>query len=218
MATMTVRVRQRRSAARRLFVAALTIPLAVLGVLAAVGHFATEPYNPGFDAHPVITKLHVVLGGIYLALGTVQFSGRVRRRALPYHRWAGRLLVTLGVLVGTSALFLGLVVPYGGNPERVVIALFGGFFLAALATGFVRVRQGRIVLHREWMMRAFAIGLSIATMRLIFLPVVVIIGDPTLDQIMFWSVTAFTVAFASHLAVVELIIRADRRRSAVQGS
>ena len=36
-----------------------------------------------------------------------------------------------------------------------------------LATGYVRIRQGRIAQHREWMIRTFAIGLGISTFRVI---------------------------------------------------
>jgi uncharacterized membrane protein len=185
--------------------------LALLGVLAAAAHFTAEPYNPGFVEHPVITKLHVVLGGLYLAVAPFQFSRRVRSRAIGYHRAAGRALVAAGVLVGLSALFLGLVVPFSGDPERVVIGLFGGYFLVCLITGFVRVRQGRISEHREWMMRAFAVALSIATMRLIFIPALLILGEPTDQQAAFWSVASFAMAFTVHATTAEMVIWSGRR-------
>lgn len=144
--------------------------LALLGVGASATHYLQEPYNPGFLRFPTIVALHVVLGGIYLALAPFQFVKRIRSRHLSYHRRMGRLLVAVGLVVGVTALFLGLVIPFSGWPERVVIGLFGGLFLVALLKGFLHVRAGRVALHREWMIRAFAIGLSIATMRLIFIP------------------------------------------------
>jgi uncharacterized membrane protein len=191
------------------------VTLAVLGILAAAWHFHADPYNPGFVDHPVITKAHVVLGACYLALAPLQFVKRIRARAISYHRWAGRTLVSMGALVGFSALFLGLVVPFSGNPERVVIAVFGTMFLLFLLLGLVRVRQGRIAQHREWMLRAFAIGLSIATMRLIFLPSLLIVGDPTDQQIAWLSVGSFSAAFVIHVSAAELWIRSTRagRRS-----
>jgi uncharacterized membrane protein len=80
------------------------------------------------------------------------------------------MVVAIGLVVGGTALFMGLVIPFSGWPERVVIGFFGGLFLVALVKGFSHVRAGRVALHREWMIRAFAVGLSIATMRLIFMP------------------------------------------------
>jgi hypothetical protein len=184
--------------------------LAAFGVAAAVGHFLVEPYNPGFAGYPHVTWTHVVLGAVYLTFAPVQLIGRIRARAIGYHRWAGRLLVPIGVLVGLSALFLGLVVPFSGHPERIVIGIFGGFFLISLMLGYVRVTQGRIGEHREWMLRALAIGLSVATMRALFIPALMIAGNPSSDQIAMLSVGSFTVAFLLHAAAAEWWIRWTR--------
>src|SRR5215213_8502261 len=144
--------------------------LALIGVGASVAHYLQEPYNPGFLDFPTIVAVHVVLGGLYLTLAPFQFVRRIRSRHLAYHRRVGRLLVSIGLVVGATALFMGLVIPFSGWGERVIIGLFGTAFLVALSMGFLHVRAGRVALHREWMMRAFAVGLSIATQRLIFFP------------------------------------------------
>jgi uncharacterized membrane protein len=185
--------------------------LALLGIGASIFHYLEDPYNPGFLEFPMITAFHVILGGIYLALAPFQFVQRIRTRWLDYHRWAGRLLVAIGLVIGVTALFMGFVFPFSGWPESVVIGLFGGLYLVALVLGFVHVRAGRIRLHREWMMRAFAIGLSIATMRIFFIPALIVIGNPTDEQIAFLSVTSFTLAFILHTGVTELWIRHTRR-------
>ena len=184
--------------------------LALLGVGASATHYLQEPYNPGFLRYPTIVAMHVVLGGVYLALAPFQFVGRIRSRHLAYHRRVGRLLVAIGLVVGVTALFLGLVVPFSGWPERVVIGLFGSLFLFALVKGFVHVRAGRVASHREWMIRAFAIGLSVASMRLIFIPALIEAADPTDAQIAALSVASFAAAFVLHASVAELWIRATR--------
>jgi uncharacterized membrane protein len=144
--------------------------LALVGIAASATHYFWEPYNPAFLDFPIVTALHVVLGGIYLILAPLQFVSRIRSRHLAYHRRVGRLLVAIGLMVGATALFMGLVIPFFGWGERVIIGLFGTVFHVALTTGFLHVRAGRVALHREWMMRAFAVGLSIATQRLNFFP------------------------------------------------
>lgn len=188
----------------------MVVGLAAFGVAAAVVHYLVEPYNSGFTEHPLITGIHVVLGALYLTFAPVQLIRRIRVRAIGYHRWAGRFLVPIGVLVGLAALFLGLVVPFSGHLERIVIGVFGGLFLISLVLGYVRVRQGRIGKHREWMLRAFAIGLSVATMRALFIPALAIAGNPSNDQIALLSVGAFTVAFLLHGAAAEWWIRRTR--------
>jgi uncharacterized membrane protein len=185
--------------------------LTFVGVGASVTHYLQEPYNPGFLRFPTITALHVVLGGFYLALAPFQFVRIVRSRHLRFHRWAGRMLVTVGMVVGVTALFMGFVIPFSGWGERVIIGLFGGLFLVALVKGFLHVRAGRVALHREWMIRAFTIGLSIATMRLIFVPALIIVATPTDAQIAVLSNASFAAAFVLHTSVAELWIRATRR-------
>jgi uncharacterized membrane protein len=186
--------------------------LALVGVGASATHYLQEPYNPGFLQFPTIVVLHVVLGGVYLALAPFQFVGRIRSQHLGYHRRAGRLLVAVGLVAGVTGLFLGLVIPFSGWGERVIIGLFGSLFLFALVKGFLHARAGRVALHREWMIRAFAIGLSIATMRLIFVPALIMAS--THAQITTLAVSSFAAAFVLHAAVAELWIRATRRSGA----
>jgi uncharacterized membrane protein len=188
--------------------------LALVGVAASATHYLQEPYNPGFLRFPTVVALHVVLGGVYLALAPFQFVKRIRSRHLGYHRRAGRGLVAVGVVVGVTALFMGLVIPKGGWPERVVIGLFGTVFLVALVKGFVHVRAGRVSLHREWMIRAFAIGLAIATTRLIFFPALLFtMTDPTDRRFGTLLAVALAVAFVVHASVPEVWVRATRRRN-----
>ncbi len=187
--------------------------LAFIGVGASVTHYLQEPYNPGFLNVPVVTALHVVLGGIYLAFAPFQFVKRIRTRWLGYHRWAGRVLVTIGLVIGVTALFMGFVIPFSGLAESVVIGAFGGLFLIALVKGFLDIRAGRAEQHREWMIRAFAIGLSIATMRLIFIPALMIVGNPTDEQIATLSIVSFTAAFFLHALAAEIWIRKTRKRN-----
>jgi predicted membrane protein DUF2306 len=185
--------------------------LALVGVGASAAHYLQEPYNPGFLEFPTIVALHVVLGGLYLALAPLQFVRRIRSRHLGYHRWAGRVLVSIGLVIGATALFMGLVIPLSGWPERVVIGLFGSLFVIALLKGFVHIRARRVALHREWMIRAFAIGLSIVTQRLIFVPALLIVADPTDGQIATLSVASFAAAFVLHSSLAEVWIRFTRR-------
>lgn len=50
----------------------------------------------------------------------------------------------------------------GGANQAAATALFGTFFLFALVKGYRHARRREITLHREWMIRAFAIGLAVA--------------------------------------------------------
>ena len=187
--------------------------LALIGVGASATHYLQEPNNPGFLKFPTITALHVVLGGFYLALAPFQFVKRIRSRHLGYHRWAGRVLVAIGLVVGAAGVFMAVVIPIAGWAERVVVGSFGLLFLVALGKGFLYIRAGRVAPHREWMIRAFAIALAIATTRLIFISAMLIVGMPPDGQVATLVIVSFTAAFVVHASLAEAWVRATRRRS-----
>ena len=185
--------------------------LALSGIGGSIFFFTHEPNNQGFIDYPNITNFHVIPGAIYLALAPFQFSATLRKRSLNTHRFAGRVLSAIGLVVGATALFLGLIVPYSGVSEQLVIGFFGVLFLFSIVRGFLYIRSKEIALHREWMMRAFAIGLSIATMRLIFIPALIIVGNPTRQETEMLSIIAFTIAFVLHCSISEIWIRTTRK-------
>ena len=186
--------------------------LAFTGIGASVGYFLRESYNPGFLEYPTIVALHVVFGAVYMALAPLQFIRRIRSRHIGYHRRAGRVLVAVAMVVGLTALFMGLVIPFSRWMEGVLIVLFGSLFLFALSKGFVHVRAGRVAPHREWMIRAFAVALAIATQRLIFIPSLLVVGDPTYGQVVTLSVAAWSAALVVHSSLAEVWIRLTRKR------
>jgi hypothetical protein len=53
----------------------------------------------------------------------------------------------------------------GGANETAATTVFAVLFLFALTKALQHVRAGRVVRHREWMLRAYAIGLGVATTR-----------------------------------------------------
>ena len=196
----------------RLPLAAVIGFLAFVGVAASATYFLREPANLGFLEFPTIVAVHVVLGAVYMLFAPLQFVKRVRSRHIRYHRRMGRVLVGVGLVVGVTALFMGLVIPYSGWAESVLIGLFGSLFLFALGKGFVHVRAGRVALHREWMIRAFAIALAIATQRLIFIPSLLVVVDPTGGQIVTLSIAAWSAALVVHSSLAEVWIRLTRER------
>lgn len=188
--------------------------LALVGVAASATYFLREPANTGFLDYPTIVALHVVLGAFYLVFAPFQFVRRIRSRHPGYHRRMGRVLVALGLVVGVTALFVGLVIPFSGWMEGVLIVLFGGLFLFALVKGFVHIRAGRVARHREWMIRAFAIALAIATQRVIFVPSLFVFGvtSPTDGRVVTLSLAAWAAALVVHSSLAEVWIRLTRKR------
>jgi len=125
----------------------------------------TQALDAGFARHPVLTFVHIVPGAMLMALGPFQFVPAIRAHRLWRHRWSGRLFVAAGYLVGVSALTMSWRMSIGGANETAATTLFAIAFLFALTKAFWHIRHREIRQHREWMIRAFAIGLGVAAIR-----------------------------------------------------
>ena len=119
-----------------------------------------------FAAHPRLTLLHIIPGLLFMVLGPFQFSRAIRRKYPKWHRINGRIFVGCAYVVGVSALAMSVAMPaIGGVNQAVATTLFGILFLIALTKAFRHILRGEIQQHREWMIRAYAIGLAVATIR-----------------------------------------------------
>lgn len=121
--------------------------------------------DAGFARHPELTFIHIVPGALFMALAPLQFVPGIRARRLWQHRWSGRLLVAAGLIAGASALVMSWQMSIGGANETAATSVFATLFLFSLVKAFWHVRRREIRQHREWMLRAFAIALGIATTR-----------------------------------------------------
>lgn len=185
-----------------------TSVLALLGIVASVEHLVgADHYNPGFVENPGLMRLHVILGGVYLGLALPQFLPGMRARWPRLHRVLGRVAVASGMVAGATALVIGVAFPFSGMSETAIIVPFAAFFLASLVRGIWLAHAREFAAHREWMIRALAIGTSIATMRLIFVPALFVFGEATDERARELSSLSFAVAFFLHAAIAEWWIR-----------
>jgi hypothetical protein len=64
------------------------------------------------------------------------------------------------------AFLFGLGLPWGGSVEAVATAVFGCWFLTYLLLAVRAIRRDDVVNHRRWMIRAFAAGVAVGTIRI----------------------------------------------------
>ncbi len=124
-------------------------------------------FDATFGRHPLVARLHTIGGAVFLLFAPLQFAGPLRRRFVRMHRWSGRLLLGIGFLGAISGLYFGLLMPFTGRQESVVVTLAGGMFLFAVGSAFLAIRSGDVGLHREWMIRMFAVAIGISSIRVV---------------------------------------------------
>jgi Predicted membrane protein (DUF2306) len=163
-----------------------------------------------FARYPVLTLVHILPGLLFVVLGPLQFSSTFRKRHLQWHRRSGRVLFLCGAVIGVSALVMSFAMPaIGGVNQAAATALFGSWFLFALGKAFRHILRREIALHREWMIRAFSIGLAVATIRPIIAVFFATSPFSGLTPYEFFG-TGFWIGFVMHLIAAEVWIQWTR--------
>jgi len=181
------------------------LPLLLSGRAAEEGSFEER-----YVAHPWLAYLHIGPGVAYLLAALPQLSRRFRRRHLTVHRRLGRVVLGLGLTSGVFALTFGVPFSFGGSWQALATAVFGSWFLVALLLALRAVRSGDVRMHRRWMIRAFAVGLGVGTIR-IWVGLLVGSGLTAFESSF---APAFWLGLSMHVAAGELWLR---RRPEVTG-
>jgi len=132
--------------------------------------------NERFLAMPWPVVAHIVGAVLFALPGAFQFSARLRRRALQWHRLAGWVLVPSGFAVSLSGLWMAQFYPRVDLDgvavywERIVVGVAMTF---SLWKGVATVRRHDIAGHRAWMMRAYALAMGAGTQVFTHIPLMI---------------------------------------------
>ncbi len=170
--------------------------------------------RPGLFRKPAWGMAHYLPAIPFLALLPFQFWGGFRARHPRIHRWMGRGLVTLGVVLAVSGLAFPYAMPQRPVAERVFMTTFFIVFLFFLGQALLSARRGDFVRHREWMIRMAFTIVTPLTQRLIFPLMAATTTISSIDG--FWGLflTAAWFAWGVNIALAEwwLNLRATRPR------
>lgn len=132
----------------------------------AFPYFRFDPkFYDYFWPHRFRLLLHISGGIVALVCGTLQLWTGLRRKAMRFHRWTGR--VYLGaVAVGATGAFL---MTYYTTPRAFGVALMGLATAWLLTTGvaWAAIVRGQVQLHREWMLRSYLVTFAFVWFRFI---------------------------------------------------
>ncbi len=112
------------------------------------------------DRHLLIP--HTLCGIIALLAGPVQFSSRVRRRHLKFHRVLGRTYV-VAVFVGA---FTGIALAWG-RPGLPGTSMQAAAWIVCTTVALITARNRQIVQHRQWMIRSYAVTFTFVSSRVL---------------------------------------------------
>lgn len=115
--------------------------------------------------HYPLLVAHVFGGSVALVTCGFQVWPWFRSRFPLWHRRFGRTYVVAVVVGGLSGLFVGATTPFGAvaGTSNVLLALL---WLTTAVAGYRMARQRRFGDHRRWMIRSFALTVSIISNRI----------------------------------------------------
>lgn len=159
--------------------------------------------DQAFASHAALTLAHIVPALAFVLIAPFF----VFRRSVE-GGWPEYLLFPLGGIVGITAYAMSGY-SIGGWLERSAVLLFNTLFLFSLARAYWHRRRTELVLERQWMIRAIAILLGIATTR----PVMGIFFATSplthLEPQQFFGM-AFWIGFSINAVLVEFWLRKGR--------
>jgi hypothetical protein len=180
-----------------------------VGIMAGLGRYLISPrfpFDSGLHNYPALTILHITPGLLFILLGPIQF----RRVSSGFRRKSRYVFLASCWVIGISALVMPFVVlPLGGINEAVASSFFAIYFLISITQAICAARNRRTGLQREWMLRAYAVGLAIATVRPIMALSFVFFGMRPQT----FLGTAFWLGFSLHAIAAEIWIQLTRTGS-----
>lgn len=114
---------------------------------------------------------HIILGGLALLIGWLQFSTKIRRNNIQLHRKTGKVYAISVFISGVCALFIALYAT-GGIVSSIGFFTLGLIWLATTILGLKAIKKGNVDLHQKFMIFSYAACFSAVTLR-IWLPILI---------------------------------------------
>ncbi len=209
------------------------IPLVVTGIAAACGHIFDGFFNTGnieeiklvntllfgesffdhwlrFREYPWARMLHMIPGIIFYVCLPLQFMRSVRNRYRRLHRISGYLVLLSSAFLVFTGFVFAFIHPYVGFKEQVPTVFFSIIYVVCIWKAMSHVYQRNFLLHREWMVRVFSMGLGIYTVRVFYSFFLHFSDQPSTE----FFATSFWIGMAFNLVVSEIWVNISREYAA----
>lgn len=156
-------------------------------------------------ARPFALYLHIIPAMAALLLGPFQFLPRLRNSRPSVHRWLGRTYLVSIVIGGLGALYIAQF-SFAGIGSRLGFSLQSLLLLFTGYMAYTNIRRRNLLIHREWMMRNYALIFAAVTLR-IYIRTFFALGYDLPD----FHVLNAWLCWVPNLLFVEWLIRRERK-------
>jgi uncharacterized membrane protein len=150
---------------------------------------------------------HIILGGIALLIGWIQFSKKFRSNNLPLHKKIGKVYIICVLLSAIAGMYIAFNATGGWITSLAFITLDIIWFYTTI-TAFTQIKSGNIKAHENLMIYSYAATFGAVTLR-IWLPLFTLLFNNFFKAYPF----AAWMAFLPNMFVAFLIVR-NKNKSA----
>jgi uncharacterized membrane protein len=108
--------------------------------------------------------VHIIFGGLALLIGWIQFSANIRSKHTRLHRRIGQLYIIAVLLSSLTGFYIAFYAT-GGIPVALGFMSLSIIWFYTTLTGYIRIRNGQVVQHRNRMMYSYACCFAAVTLR-----------------------------------------------------
>ena len=121
---------------------------------------------------------HIILGGVALLVGWIQFNDKFRTARLNWHRQIGKIYVSTALISAVTGICIALYAT-GGMIASLGFVGLGATWFFSTSKGYISIKNKNIAVHQKMMIYSYAACLAAVTLR-IYLPLLIMIfGDFT---------------------------------------
>jgi uncharacterized membrane protein len=121
-----------------------------------------HPYHLQLIADRALLIPHAIAATLAFVIGPVQFSSRLRARHLQLHRILGRTYVFSVLIAATCAFFIEL-----GRDDFFGVFVQISLWTLCTVVAFITARNRQIAVHRQWMIRSYALTFTFIINRVL---------------------------------------------------
>jgi len=117
--------------------------------------------------------IHIILGGVSLLVGWLQFSAKLRSRNVKIHRYIGKIYVVSALFSSFSGSYIALFAD-GGFWASLGFSCLGIIWFCTTLMAYLTIWNHQIVKHQVLMIYSYAACFAAVTLR-IWLPILILI-------------------------------------------
>lgn len=156
----------------------------------------------GIWYYPIAFKVHVYTSFFVLLAGFTQFSEGLRNSYRGLHRSMGKFYVVVVLFLSATSGFILGIHANGGLSSKAAFVLLSVLWFWFTYKAYAAIRKGDIRVHKNFMIRSYALALSAISLRL-FKWIIVWLFEPSPMDV--YRLVAW-LGWMANLAIAELVI------------